>query len=327
MHTLSESESKMRKELYLLMLNLLGCCTLNLVKKRGLPDGAVVNKCPESWSDNKCSCDISELTLTVTINCHDIASEQELMETFDHHWSNTRFEWFTLSNSIIESLSNETLKNLSFVGLIFTNVTLTNVSSDAFIGSAMSAEYIWVTDSNLMDFNFESLRSLKNLRSVAIMNSGLTKIPTKGFGDFHQLEVINLERNNINEIGLMAFSQLPRLQRLEFTGNNLSSLQYGVLNTTTTTYDVIVILVDNNIEKVLPGAFVGLKSNNIHLENNKLNLLKQDIFEPLLDDMMHHGGGKLYVTENPILCDDSIKWLLTKPKNYQEQIFGLDCPS
>uniref|UniRef100_T1J5K9 LRRNT domain-containing protein n=1 Tax=Strigamia maritima TaxID=126957 RepID=T1J5K9_STRMM len=284
--------------------------------ERGLPEFAVVGKCPDHYENEHCSCDINEASLSVTINCNNIQNSVQLKNALEFKRNNDRFDWFVLQNSTVTALPVQLFNNLSFMGFIMSYNNIEGITDDFFAGSEGSCEYIWMSDNKLKSgFNFKGLRNLKNLISVSVLATNLTTIQDDAFGNLQNLETIVLERNRISSLGENAFGNLPRLRRIDLSWNNLTRLVNGSFNTWQSKRPVA-------IEK---NAFSNLKTYYVNMKYNSLTTLDQEVFEPLLNRMRAIRGSKLFVDGNPFICDKSINWLRKKPLEYRQQVYGLKC--
>lgn len=311
---------------FLMLLTVQEFCNASR-SKRGIP---FVEKCPKTWNHPKCHCETSETTAAVTIQCDHITDPSELESAFSHDWevNNKHFEWFTMRDAVLTSLPDGVFKNATFLGFIMTNNTIGKISDHVFQGSAESAEYFWMTDSNLADFNFNVFLDLKQLTSVAITSSGLTQVPGNAFGQLNMLDTISLENNAIDQLGLNAFGSLPRLRNLNLSGNKLTEVKNGQLKLQTEKNPVVINLANNKIASIETGAFSNFKEvpSELNLERNNLQTLEEDVFSPLLVRMKSMRKAALKLRGNPFICSKhSMDWILQRSSQYMKIIRGLEC--
>lgn len=147
-------------------------------------------------------------------------------------------------NKLVEIHSLSEMKNLRTLNLRYNRIT--NVST-----VAPNLQNLFLTDNRIS--NFEDI--LPKLRTLELQENPITSISFKDFYPLNMTSLI-LSKAQLSSIPGELFTELSRLEKLELSENNLSSLpkEIGLLN------KLIYLSVARNKLESLPAEFAQLKS-------------------------------------------------------------------
>ncbi|KAL1471342.1 hypothetical protein MTO96_023721 [Rhipicephalus appendiculatus] len=103
------------------------------------------------------------------------------------------------------------------------NLNLTSFSLDALIKSKDLLRKLSAYGNALQTFAFYELQDFPRLKSLNLARNQISTIPPNAFSH-PNLRSLLLAKNSITYIGQLAFRNLPKLQRLELSSNNIKTL-------------------------------------------------------------------------------------------------------
>jgi hypothetical protein len=202
--------------------------------------------------------------------------------------------------------------------IIENNAKLVTIDANAFKTSPAVKSVTIRNNPNLVDSNntFSAVRNLNPSQGIILIGNGFREIPERGLASVgaveSRLQYIYIGNNQIRSIGANAFLGHSNLAYLELDNNEIDQLSDAALNLTQTLSGphpglVYVLLANNNLtEKSFTSAVFGTQKNAIalDLEFNHFTDFPQLTFTSFLS----HKGSVVYLYENPIICNCSLKW-------------------
>lgn len=174
---------------------------------------------------------------------------------------------------------------------------------------------------------FENVDGFMQLTSFYVTASRIPHIPRSSFGrcELPSLKTVYLAKNNIESVGDYAFYRLPNLTYLNLRDNEISRLTNFTFSFEKTNEDLLVLDLQGNIltsDAIASGAFVQLnRPITLNLYYNLITFLDEATFKPVL----MHPKSSIIISNNPIICDCRMKWLLDDAHDYMDRVHGLMC--
>uniref|UniRef100_T1ILD8 Uncharacterized protein n=1 Tax=Strigamia maritima TaxID=126957 RepID=T1ILD8_STRMM len=252
-----------------------------------------------SMMTDSCVCITQKNSISPT--CFGVSTGDHLKQKFAH-LTDVDAQSIAITNcNQLTSLPSRVFLTVKTKNLIIQKTSLSLIENNAFKGYEFesSLETLNFNENNFEYFNFMSLTNLKQLHGLRITNDNLMELTENAFSHFLLLEYIDLSHNQINHLGKNAFYNLPLIRLIDLRANKLKTIDEHVFNLNDTKHPVTLLLNNNEIANIHKNAFTDLRIENLELENNKLETLRQDVFEPLLDyfDSSPSESGILYVKD------------------------------
>ncbi|XP_047485653.1 oplophorus-luciferin 2-monooxygenase non-catalytic subunit-like [Penaeus chinensis] len=266
-------------------------------------DGLRALPCPDPADIFPCVCTTGSEN-HMTMDCSDLASEDELARVFSSNLPFTKFHLLKIEeNQNLRVLREGDLGPASFSVIIINGGVLEEVQYGAFAGSYSTAEVIDLSRNALTEFPFYELPLFTSLSTVAVDNNVISSIPVLQSASLKDLNF----GNNIDTIFPETFANLPLLNYVILFDNNLSNVPKGAIAFSSTD-NGYVDLRSNIIGSIEVDAITGLNAGTLYLNGNSLSVLEEDVFRPILE-----GGATVYLNENPLQCGCDVAWLVLNP--------------
>ena len=249
-----------------------------------------------------------------------------------------------LSPNNISHIPDDAFFGLTFYGanLLLGHNPLHSISKNAFRGIIGSISRVQLASCDLTEFPGEALSKLPHLSFLWLQNNLITEIPNRAFQPFprlftvslggnaitninreglfygveHVLENVDLSSMNISSFPSKALKNLKRVQRINLSYNNITTLPGNTFEGFQTEMRLQILLEGNNMISISPNLFrkSPISLCRLNLTDNQLTTLDfinvcLNVFEcestkdvPILPSIL--------VTQNPLKCDcDTIKHL------------------
>ncbi|CAL4094515.1 unnamed protein product [Meganyctiphanes norvegica] len=292
--------------------------------------------CPDADDIYPCECIFNDWNNTMNLNCTMVEGEDELAQVFASLPS-LNFDSLVMSeNRNVKILKAGVFGNVTFKELSFTLGVLEEVEAGALDGSMNTATTIEFDANDISIFPFETIEGFTNLRYLSLEKNSIAvfprissqslnylsliwnptgNFPADAFENLPSLIIVELGLSDVVSIEAGAFSNLSELYELGLEFNLLSHIPAGAFATSSANLDEIYIN-NNRIEEVEPNAFQAVNGMRIYLSDNKLTLLKEEVWRPLVEANVHLG---LY--GNPLECGCDLAWLVLEPE-LMHQVFA-----
>lgn len=308
--------------------------------------GTIAFKCPPKDIILPCRCfkwDAESMPPEIEILCENArVDEDSLRGVFNrlkiYVESNnytSSFHSLRLENTAISALHPGDLGGLSFDSIdFFSNHDFSYIGAGSFNDSVSSLTTLSVQNSPIADNEekpqdfYDAIKQLPNLETLMLAENYIKKLPANAFGDkdLKNLSHIDLNGNQISEIGDNAFAGLPKLNRLNLDNNQINFLNKSSFHFENDQSEFLLLyLRKNNLnsDSFESGLFSNVKQTLfIYLSQNNITYLDEQVFKPLLDTK---SDVFVAVWKNPYFCDCKSKWLLQKRGYYFRRIYGIKC--
>lgn len=253
------------------------------------------------------------------------------------------FEWFYLSNTGITSLEANTLWGIHFKNVYIRQCDeLKTIDPMAFTHSSQFVKHIWINATKLSDKiedkrnTFRALNSLTNLKTMEVIGSRFTSIPSIAFNEYSSVKSISFhnqkERQYLKKINTKAFHRLTHLKRIDLRHNRISKINSFAFSFETHSNQTLRIhLEDNHLngDSFSPNALIGGNGRRVILYlggydqcNEGLKRLDREVFEPFL---LENKKNVIEMYGCPIECDENAVWMDTRKNILTKRIKHLKC--
>ncbi len=274
------------------------------------------NKCPTPEEIEPCICNKANLLCNdKTISSHELKLVgQQILE------NKYQFDSITISNTSVIRIDNNTFPSGNFrIIQLDHNENLEFIDPYAFSGSVKS--FLFENNTKMNESIFNVMKNLNITEKIVINFNNINEIPKNALNS--SAKEINLENNRFKKIGSNAFSSLPNLEILSLKNNSIESIDDFGLDLKSNEFHKTIYLNHNKLnetsfkEKSLPK----LKDDSvfIHLEDNLIHNLTENIFKPFLVEEKH----KVFFERNQFKCNCSMRWINEEPQS--KHIYGVFC--
>ncbi|CAL4071926.1 unnamed protein product [Meganyctiphanes norvegica] len=275
--------------------------------------------CPDENQILPCVCSKGIEENSVTLECPPDTNEEQLQQVFEADFPSKNLYQFKMEgNSYVGVLRSGVFNNVSFQDISITLGGMYGVESGALVSSKDTLTKMQLYLNNIQSFPFEDLKTFTKLEFFSIGYNPTNLIPLDTFKGNPVLQTIHLP-NTVSEFDLSMFHDLPQLTIINLAENSLSYIPSGFM-TFGSTHTEKIYLNHNNIEEVSPGAFEAVEGLVIYLYNNKLTVLPEVTWRPMVEEGVH-----LILHNNPLLCGCDIAWLVRNTSLIEHISYGATC--
>uniref|UniRef100_A0A7E4UXX0 LRRCT domain-containing protein n=1 Tax=Panagrellus redivivus TaxID=6233 RepID=A0A7E4UXX0_PANRE len=199
-----------------------------------------------------------------------------------------------INNNHIKSLQNVTLRDLPDLSVL--SIDRNQIS-------------------RINDNDLSALSQSSRLASLSFANNNISVIEGQAFEHVHELTVLSLQNNELSSLTSYLPSKtgeytkapflkpLKKLRILNLSHNKITAIESDELNTLSNLKELIL---DNNmISKINPGAFNGLRVSKFFINNNRLYYLPDDLFESWSVEDLE----AVDISDNPWECICGSEWI------------------
>ena len=174
---------------------------------------------------------------------------------------------------------------------------------------------------------FENVDGFMQLKSFWVTATRIPRIQRSAFGrcELPALRTVYLPKNSIEEVGDYAFYRLPNLTFLNLRDNEISRISNFTFSFEKSSDEILVLDLQGNIitsDSIASTSFLQLnRPVNLNLHYNLITYLDEATFKPILANPK----SSIIISNNPIICDCRMKWLLEEAPDYMDRVHGLMC--
>ncbi|CAL4065555.1 unnamed protein product [Meganyctiphanes norvegica] len=289
--------------------------------------------CPNPEDIAPCICTYTADKGVMDMDCMNISDEEELYQVFHSLIPIPTFGKLSLPSDRLTTLTDEVFRVATFEDVIINcsndcEPTLTTVGPNTFIKSVSTLMSLTMYPTNISEFPFDTIQEYVNINAfilndsplsifptissetlltLVLINDTFREIPAHILDELPNLKQLELGWNSIDSLGKDVFASLPDIRQIVMVNGGLRHLHSRQFAVTSPNLYVIV-LESNLIETVDPDTFIGLQSSTIQLVGNKLTLLPEATWKPLLDS-----GVILQLAGNDLTCGCDVAWIVLEP--------------
>jgi Leucine-rich repeat (LRR) protein len=176
-------------------------------------------------------------------------------------------------------------------------------------------ETLLVSNNPILNVNsvHKLLKNLELTETIQMDGNGINSLPNNAFNPNSKVKNLYFHNNKIERIRTNTFFGLQELTYIILNNNKIHRMEENALNFSPQKNLSNIIHVFINDNNLTTSSFKNTTfernekiSVELHLENNNINQLKEEVFEPFLSS----GKNTLYLADNDFDCDCHMKWLL-----------------
>jgi Leucine-rich repeat (LRR) protein len=227
-----------------------------------------------------CPCQLNGYKTIIKLDCIEKTNE-EFLQNLSQIKANYDFSQmivFNVQNKLIKNISNSNLRHLlsmNLKDLSISDCKIKSINKGTFNSmlqlknlSLSRNEIESIEENSFLTEPFES-----NILQLYLSENKLTKIQQGAFNGLFKLEILHLDKNNIDEIEINSFENLNTLKELKIESNKIKIIKNGILLGKTNLE--ILNLYQNSIGNIESIPFNTLRSlKMLHLFSNKIKEIK-----------------------------------------------------
>jgi len=333
-----------------------------IISTSGLLQQSQGIKCPANIVIAPCSCTPG---FSVILNCSGIDVTQKAIDVLflatryvnclsdGEYMEFPPYSTFYLWDTQMTTLDIQPLLNTSFDEIsIANNRNLTEITGPGLQlhQASLKAKRLYISGTPITDDGFGETLKYFDPSILTSLNLGYNRFSgpreqvidcggdsefLPGLSDFTKLSRIYLGHNPIvslgggpfasnNRILYMEFNVLPGVPRIESNAFAFSPISSGdsIIN------DAISISLyankfnDTTINMKENGLFYTQRPIFLDISYNKFDHFSQENFEPFLNA---HDTNQMYVNNNPLICDERMKWLKDQSNKFESRVLKAYC--
>lgn len=207
-----------------------------------------------------------------------------------------------IDNVIVDIASNTFEKLHSVKYLHIENNNNWRIIKDHTFSNLTKLELLTIVNNNVEEVQLNAFRDLYELQTLELTYNKILQLPGYIFRDLNSLTTLLLHHNNIRIIEEETFQDLNKLTTLDLSYNSLTTLTTSTINNLPNLKHLF--LGHNKITHIV-GVFHSKSVSAIHLQNNKL----QEIVDDLFKDVVNLHGIDISYNEISVLTDIPFKSL------------------
>lgn len=282
--------------------------------------------CPPSHLVEPCKC--SGPSSFTVLRCDDISTVDDLQRVAKNlHYHTRDFGKFSMTNSKITSLEPEAFGPLRFEYIFIKKSPITEIKEGALEPSRNTLKRLEITHCELRSFPFRNVSTFPKLEILQLSYNHLKTVPDYAFKYNPNLKKIDLSFNKISYVGNYAFYYVPFLKELNLRNNRLKVINNNAFAVHIKPNDDFVLDLSNNqVVMIARGAFRNQYFKMLNMSNNRLKMLPERHFRPLMERMAVKLDGGIDVSGNRMNCScETVEWLVDMQPYYRRFLRGFEC--
>jgi Leucine-rich repeat (LRR) protein len=233
-----------------------------------------------------------------------------------------------INNTLIHEIPDNSLGNASWDQIIITNnQNLQTIDENALKSSPKETLLVSNNPKLKVASVHKILMHLESTKTIQMDGNGIDSLPSYAFNPKSQVKHLYFHNNQIESIATNTFWGLKELTYIILDNNKIHRIEDNGLNFSPqkNLSNIIYVSIANN--NLTTSSFTNTTfernekvSVELHLENNNINSLKEEVFEPFLSN----GKNTLYLADNDFDCDCHMQWLL-RNKVAKDNTYNVGC--
>lgn len=233
---------------------------------------------------------------------------KNMFNSVDEYPTTHVYRFNMTGTNVTGTLNQDIWGPLDFHQIVMDNNKIRIVDDYTFSNSSEMLTQLSLKNNEITYFHWNNLKELIHLNQLVLQGNNLSYIPGEVFPQT-DIAYLDLSRNTISYVGQYAFDKLHKLRMLNLSHNELQTLDDDMFCISQYNPDLQIILSNNNISKIRPGAFPNIHSELIDLRNNSLKTVDEEVFMPIVINNIDNSIS-IFLTGNPIVCDCGVFWIL-----------------
>lgn len=284
-----------------------------LERKDGAKEGVVVcDICPDDTSIAPCTCNCHNTTVA-DIRCGPKLKDcPRLTAILNVATPISQYLRLVVKNTQLSCvLKNGMWGPTTFQEIILQDNRFTTVDNKAFIHFNNTLKILNLEKNCLQNVDFSTLSDQPLLEHLNLNSNKIKFLPGEGGIALYNLLKLRLYNNSLISIQANTFMYMPRLQLLDLSFNEISSIgreAFTFQNRLVNDHELFINLANNHIESIPNNMISGVENVTVSLQNNNLQALPEDRFMSIIKNTNYQA--KILLTGNPIICDTDICWIV-----------------
>jgi Leucine-rich repeat (LRR) protein len=240
--------------------------------------------------DNEyCLCQLNGSKTIIQIDCIEKTNEEFLQNLFQikSNYDFSQMIVFNIQNKFIQNISNSNLRHLLSVNLRHFSINDCKIKS---INKGVFNSMLQLMNLTLSRNEIESIETdsfltepfESNILQLYLSENKLATIKQRTFNGLFRLQVIHLDKNEIETIENDSFLTESNILELFLSENKLKNIKQGVFNGLFKME--ILHLEKNDIDEAEKNSFKNLNSlKELKIESNKIKIIKNEIYFRIKD--------------------------------------------
>ncbi|XP_037498006.1 oplophorus-luciferin 2-monooxygenase non-catalytic subunit [Rhipicephalus sanguineus] len=272
---------------------------------------AQLNPCPAPESLSPCGCDFTG------INCVKAKNVSQLARAFSGR-EKVMHKALWIQSVPVDAIGAGIFGDYAFGKVYIEICNLTSFELSALNNSAQFLSELSLFGNQLTGIDYKRIAIFEKLRLLNLAKNNINNVPAFAFKN-PSLQTLMLNENPISSIGAFAFRNLPNLKEIQLRSIRVKMLAAYSFTIPRHNPLLQIILSAGKLESIEEKAFHGVAPFTLRLTLNKLEEFSRPVFQPLMEAMTQNakrinqlGQARIETRGNRFTCKGcSFSWLTT----------------
>jgi Leucine-rich repeat (LRR) protein len=238
--------------------------------------------------DNEhCSCQLNGNKTIIILDCIEMTNKDFLqnLTQINEQYDFSQMIFLNIQNKLIKNISNSNLRQLFSVNLRNLSINNCKIQSlnKGIFNSLLQLKNLSLSRNEIKSIEHDSFLTepfVSNILRLYLSENKLTKIQQRIFNGLFKMQILYLDKNEIESIEANSFMTEPfesNILELYLSGNKLTTVKQGAFNGL---FKLQILHLDKNeIVEIEKNSFANLNQlNELKIVSNKIKILKNEIY-------------------------------------------------